>query len=41
MRLTDAAQTVQRSAFPELYQQHEPLAVALVAALRAEGGPCA
>ncbi len=41
MRLTDAAQTVQRSAFPELYQQHEPLAVALVAALRSEGGPCA
>ena len=41
MRLTDAAQTVQRSAFPELYQQHEPLAVALVAALRAESDPCA
>ena len=40
MRLTDAAQTVQRSAFPELYQQHEPLASALVAALRSEGGPC-
>jgi hypothetical protein len=40
MRLTDAAQTVQRSAFPELYQQHEPLAVALVDALREEDGPC-
>jgi hypothetical protein len=36
MRLTDAAQTVQRSGFPELYQQHEPLATALVAALRSD-----
>ncbi len=40
MRLTDAAQTVQRSGFPELYQQHEPLAVALVEALRREDRPC-
>jgi hypothetical protein len=40
MRLTDAAQTVQRSGFPELYQQHEPLAVALVAAMRLEDDPC-
>ncbi len=40
MRLTDAAQTVQRSAFPELYQQHEPLAQALVTALRLDDGPC-
>ena len=36
MRLTDAAQAVQRSGFPELYQQHEPLALALVAALRSD-----
>lgn len=33
MRLTDAAQAVQRSAHPELYQQWEPDAVTLAAAL--------
>lgn len=31
MRLTQAAQAVQRSAFPEAYAKHEPLARALVA----------
>ncbi|MGY1653811.1 hypothetical protein [Geodermatophilus sp. SYSU D01119] len=36
MRLTEAAQLVQRSGFPELYQQHEPLAAALTAALRTD-----
>jgi hypothetical protein len=33
-RLTDVAQTVQRSGFPEAYQKHEAIAVALTAALR-------
>ena len=36
-RLTEVAQTVQRSGFPEAYQQWEPMAVALTAAL-APGG---
>ena len=37
-RLTDVAQTVQRSGFPEAYQKHEAMAVDLTAALRADGG---
>jgi hypothetical protein len=37
-RLTDVAQTVQRSGFPEAYQKHEVLAIDLTAALRAGGG---
>jgi hypothetical protein len=37
-RLTDIAQTVQRSGFPEAYQKHETMAVDLTAALRAGGG---
>jgi hypothetical protein len=37
-RLTEVAQTVQRSGFPEAYQKHEPLAIDLTAALRAGGG---
>jgi hypothetical protein len=37
-RLTDAAQTVQRSAFGEAYQKHEAMAIDLTAALRAGGG---
>ena len=37
-RLTDAAQTVQRSGFPEAYQKHEAMAIDLTAALRAAGG---
>jgi hypothetical protein len=37
-RLTDAAQTVQRSGFPEAYQKHEAMAIDLTAALRAGGG---
>ena len=32
-RLTDVAQRVQRSGFPEAYQKHEAMAVALTAAL--------
>ncbi|SNS52784.1 hypothetical protein SAMN04488107_2877 [Geodermatophilus saharensis] len=40
MRLTDAAQWVQRSGFPEAYQQHEDLAIALTAALARAEGPC-
>ena len=35
-RLTEVAQTVQRSGFPEAYQQHEPMAVELAAALSQE-----
>jgi hypothetical protein len=35
-RLTDVAQTVQRSGFPEAYQQHEAMAVELAAALARE-----
>ncbi len=41
MRLTDAAQWVQRSGFPEAYQQHEDMAVALASALDREDDPCA
>jgi hypothetical protein len=37
-RLTDVAQTVQRSGFPEAYQRHEAMAIDLTAALRAGGG---
>jgi hypothetical protein len=37
-RLTEVAQTVQRSAFPEAYQKHEAMAIDLTAALRAGGG---
>ena len=37
-RLTDVAQRVQRSAFPEAYQKHEAMAIDLTAALRAAGG---
>jgi hypothetical protein len=37
-RLTEVAQTVQRSGFPEAYQKHEAIAVALTAALRARDG---
>ncbi|MGY1723247.1 hypothetical protein [Blastococcus sp. SYSU DS0533] len=42
-RLTEVAQAVQRSGFPELYQQHEAMAVDLTAALRPGDGelPCA
>ena len=36
-RLTDVAQAVQRSGYPELYQQHEPMAQQLTAALRPAG----
>ncbi len=35
LRLTDAAQRVQRSGFPEAYQKHEPLAQQLTAAFAA------
>jgi hypothetical protein len=37
-RLTEVAQTVQRSGFPEAYQKHEPMAIDLTAALRAGEG---
>ncbi|MGY1835338.1 hypothetical protein ACI79P_09525 [Blastococcus sp. SYSU DS0510] len=42
-RLTEVAQAVQRSGFPELYQKHEAMAVDLTAALRPGAGelPCA
>ena len=36
-RLTDVAQTVQRSGFPEAYQQWEPMATELAAALAVSG----
>ena len=36
-RLTDVAQTVQRSGFPEAYQQWEPMATELAAVLRPAG----
>jgi hypothetical protein len=36
-RLTEAAQAVQRSGFPELYQQWEPMARALTRALDEDG----
>ena len=42
-RLTEVAQTVQRSGYPEAYQQWEPMAVELTAALAAGGAasiPC-
>jgi hypothetical protein len=37
-RLTDVAQSVQRSGYPEAYQKHEAMAIDLTAALRAGGG---
>ena len=37
-RLTDVAQKIQRSGFPEAYQRHEAMAIDLTAALRASGG---
>lgn len=43
MALTDAAQAVQRSAYPDAYAQHEPAATALVSAASGgiiAGGPC-
>jgi hypothetical protein len=40
MRLTDAAQLVQRSGFPEAYQQHEGMAVELTAGLDLDDLPC-
>jgi hypothetical protein len=39
--LTEAAQAVQRSAFPEAYAQHEDEAIAWNAGLRGEAGPTA
>ncbi|MGY1634693.1 hypothetical protein ACI784_23580 [Geodermatophilus sp. SYSU D01186] len=39
-RLTDAAQIVQRSGFPEAYQKHEAMAVELTAALDVDSLPC-
>jgi hypothetical protein len=39
-RLTDAAQLVQRSGFPEAYQKHEGMAVELAAALGVDDLPC-
>ncbi|PKA32926.1 MULTISPECIES: C40 family peptidase [Streptomyces] len=38
MRVTDAAQAVQRSGFPEAYEKHAPRAVAIVAASSTEAG---
>lgn len=38
MALTDAAQKVQRSAYPDAYAKHEPLATAVVNALAAGAG---
>jgi hypothetical protein len=35
-RLTEIAQTVQRSGFPEAYQKHEAMAAELAAALKAD-----
>jgi hypothetical protein len=40
LRLTDAAQVVQRSGFPEAYQQHEGMAVELTTALDLDDLPC-
>ncbi len=37
-RLTEVAQAVQRSGFPEAYQKHEAMAIDLTAALRAGDG---
>ncbi len=39
-RLTEVAQTVQRSGFPEAYQKHEPMAQELTAALTANALTC-
>ncbi len=39
-RLTDVAQTVQRSAFPEAYQKHESMAQGLTAALAVDSVDC-
>jgi hypothetical protein len=39
-RLTDIAQGVQRSAYPEAYQKHEGMAVELAAALAHDDPPC-
>jgi hypothetical protein len=39
-RLTDVAQGVQRSAYPEAYQKHEGMAVELAAALAHDDPPC-
>ncbi|MGY1822693.1 hypothetical protein [Geodermatophilus sp. SYSU D00079] len=39
-RLTDAAQIVQRSGFPEAYQKHEGMAVELTTALDVDALPC-
>jgi hypothetical protein len=39
-RLTDAAQVVQRSGFPEAYQKHEGMAVELAAALGVDDLNC-
>jgi hypothetical protein len=40
MRVTDAAQTVQRSAYGELYQQHAEMAVELSAVLASGDSTC-
>jgi hypothetical protein len=40
MRVTDAAQTVQRSAHPELYEQHSQMAVELATTLSSGASPC-
>jgi hypothetical protein len=39
-RLTDAAQVVQRSGFPEAYQKHEGMAVELTTAIDLDDLPC-
>jgi len=39
-RLTDVAQGVQRSGFPEAYQKHEAMAVELAGALAHDADPC-
>ncbi|WP_199589264.1 hypothetical protein [Blastococcus sp. TF02A-26] len=39
-RLTESAQRVQRSGFPEAYQQHEAMAVELATTLDAGESPC-
>jgi hypothetical protein len=40
MRVTDAAQTVQRSGFPEAYQKHAEMAVELATLLASPGSSC-
>lgn len=40
MRVTDAAQRVQRSAYPELYEQHSEMAVELSVSFGAGASPC-